>query len=57
MRIKILPAIGFSVIAALAATPALAGAGPVPEPEVAGGLIALGAMGLGYRFLSRRFKR
>lgn len=57
MSRKFTSAIGFSVIAALAASPAFAGGAPVPEPELAGGLFALGAMGLGYRLLSRRFKR
>jgi hypothetical protein len=57
MRRNMLPMLGFGLVAALAATPAFAGTVGAPEPEVAGGLIALGAMGIGYRFLSRRFKR
>lgn len=49
---------GFAVIAASAASPAFAGVAiPVPEPEVAGGLMALAAMGVGYRVLRNRFKR
>ena len=48
---------GFSFIAALAASPAFAGAAVVPEPEVAGGLLALGMLGVGYRLLRRRFMR
>jgi hypothetical protein len=58
MRKHIVSTLGFAVIAASAASPALAGvAVPVPEPEVAGGLMALAAMGVGYRVLRNRFKR
>ena len=57
MREKIVSIAGFGVITVLAAAPAYAGIAPVPEPEVAGGLIALGAMGIGYRMLRRRFSR
>ena len=50
--------LGFAVIAASAASPAFAGiSSPVPEPEVAGGLMALAALGVGYRVLRNRFKR
>jgi hypothetical protein len=50
--------LGFAVIAVSAASPALAGiSAPVPEPEVAGGLMALAALGVGYRVLRNRFKR
>lgn len=49
--------VGFAFVAALAATPAFAGAIATPEPEVAGGLIAVGLLGLGYRMLRRRFLR
>ncbi len=48
---------GFSIVAALAATPAFAGLSATPEPEVAGGLIAVGMLALGYRLLRRRFPR
>ena len=48
---------GFSIVAALAATPAFAGLSATPEPEVAGGLIAVGMLALGYRLLRRRFLR
>ena len=47
---------GVAALAALAATPAFAGVGPAPEPEVLGGLAALAALGIGYRFLRSRFK-
>lgn len=57
MRSKIVSLVGFGVISALAASPALAGTAPVPEPEVAGGLIALGVLAVGYRALRRRFTR
>ena len=47
-----------ALIAALAASPAYAGfQSPTPEPEVAGGLIALGLLGAGVRFLRGRAKR
>lgn len=50
--------LGFSVIAASVVSPAFAGeSAPVPEPEVAGGLMALAALGVGYRVLRNRFKR
>ncbi len=49
--------VGFSIVAALAATPAFAGTVATPEPEVAGGLIAVGMLALGYRFLRGRFLR
>ena len=42
---------------AMMATPAHAGILPTPEPEVAGGLIALAALGVGYRLLKRRTRR
>jgi small neutral amino acid transporter SnatA (MarC family) len=58
MRKHIVSALGFAVIAASAASPAFAGlSASVPEPEVAGGLMALAAMGVGYRVLRNRFKR
>lgn len=58
MRKNALPVLGGLAVAALFATPALAGFnGPTPEPEVAGSLIALAAMGLGFRFLKGRAKR
>ena len=47
---------GVAALAAMAATPAFAGVGPAPEPEVLGGLAALAALGIGYRFLRSRFK-
>lgn len=49
--------VGISVVALLAATPAFAGAVVTPEPEVAGGLIAMGMLGVGYRLLRRRIAR
>lgn len=50
--------IGGFIVTALSASPALAGeSAPVPEPEVAGGLMALAALGVGYRVLRNRFKR
>ena len=49
--------VGISFVAALAASPAVAGAIVTPEPEVAGGLIAMGMLGLGYRLLRRRIAR
>lgn len=57
MRSKIVSLVGFGVITALSASPALAGVSAVPEPEVAGGLIALGVLAVGYRALRRRFTR
>lgn len=57
MRRHLVSLLGFSVIAAVSATPALAGFAPTPEPEVAGGLLALGALAVGYRLLRRRFGR
>jgi hypothetical protein len=57
MRQKLVSIASFGAIAALAAAPAYAGIAPVPEPEVAGGLIALGVLGVGYRMLRRRFSR
>ncbi len=58
MHNRLVSLLGFAVIAATAATPAMAGMSlPVPEPEVAGGLMALAAMGVGYRVLRNRFKR
>jgi hypothetical protein len=39
---------------AMIATPALAGVAPVPEPEIAAGLLALAGLGVGYRLLKRR---
>lgn len=57
MRAHGISIVGFAVIAAFSASPALAGIVATPEPEVAGGLLALGVMGLGYRLLRRRFNR
>jgi hypothetical protein len=48
--------ISFGALAVMA-TPAWAGVTPTPEPEVAGGLIALAALGAGYRLLKRRARR
>lgn len=48
----------FALITAFAASPAFAGFnGPTPEPEVAGGLVALGMMAAGLRYLRGRTKR
>ena len=49
--------LGFGLVALLTATPAWAGAMPVPVPEVAGGLLAVGMLALGYRLLRNRFMR
>jgi hypothetical protein len=49
--------VGISLVAVLAASPAFAGTVVTPEPEVAGGLIAIGLLGLGYRLLRRRISR
>lgn len=49
--------LGFGIAALVFSTPAWAGALPVPVPEVAGGLVAVGMLGLGYRLLRRRFGR
>ena len=49
--------LGFGLVALLTATPAWAGGLPVPEPEVAGGLLAVGMLALGYRLLRNRFMR
>ena len=49
--------VGFSIASALAASAAFAGTLVTPEPEVAGGLIAMGMLGLGYRLLRRRIAR
>ena len=57
MRRQLVSIASFGFIAAMAAAPAYAGFGPVPEPEVAGGLVALGMLGVGYRMLRRRFSR
>jgi hypothetical protein len=57
MRQHLLSIASFGLIAAFAAAPAYAGITATPEPEVAGGLIALGVLGVGYRLLRRRFSR
>ncbi|MFM5930033.1 MAG: hypothetical protein ACKOPQ_03905 [Novosphingobium sp.] len=58
MRKNLISAAGMAAIAALYATPAFAGFnGPTPEPEVAGSILALGALGLGFRFFKRRVGR
>ncbi len=57
MRKAIGSNLGFGLAALLTTTPAWAGALPVPEPEVAGGLLAVGLLGMGYRLLRRRFMR
>ncbi len=57
MRRTAFDIVGFSFVAALAASPALAGTVATPEPEVAGGLIAMGMLGLGYRLLRRHIAR
>lgn len=58
MRKNLVSTLGLAAFAALYATPAFAGFnGPTPEPEVAGSLLALGALGLGFRFLKARAKR
>jgi hypothetical protein len=57
MRKVISSNLGFGLAALLTTTPAWAGAAPVPVPEVAGGMLAVGMLGLGYRLLRRRFMR
>ena len=48
---------GFGMMAALATTPAFAGTVVTPDPGVAGGLAAMGMLGLAYRLLRRRNSR
>lgn len=46
----------FVVAASMLAAPAMAGLPVAPQPEIAGGLGALVAFGLGYRWLRNRAK-
>ncbi len=57
MRRHLVSIASFGFIVAAAAAPAYAGIVATPEPEVAGGLVALGVLGVGYRMLRRRFSR
>ncbi len=57
MRKAIASNLGFGLAALLTTTPAWAGSVPVPAPEVAGGILAVGLLGMGYRLLRRRFMR
>ena len=57
MKAKAFEIAAFSVITIFASGAAHAGIAPVPEPEVAAGLVALGLIGVGYRLVRHRFGR
>ncbi len=57
MRRTFAPNLGFALAALVTTTPAWAGFVAAPAPEVAGGLLAVGMLGLGYRLLRKRFMR
>lgn len=47
----------FAVMAAVGASPAIAGTPPTPTPEMGVGLAAMIGVAVGYRALRRRIKR
>ena len=57
MRRSFASNLGFALAALGTTSPAWAGVIVAPVPEVAGGLLAVAMLGVGYRLLRKRFMR